>query len=432
MKWLASFLLAASVALAACNPDNVIPDRTYDWCYEFDFVNADPMARTYGYWGDGIGYYTDGSNLLGITYSHSATVNPSAIEVGFRKAAAGDISVRAVGEVFGLSVDVDENIPALVPAGELIPYAIRGSGTAIGTRANVTISASGGLVVQFLRVYGMFENPFGMSNCSDNIVPTTGPATETATPLPTSEYTPTPLVSNTPTLMPDTPTPTLTTTPEPTWSPTPTYTPTPHLFLGPLQVIPFSAAATNDPLYGPRSDTGVRFGYDPSGQSSVVGWWMWLSTSGSFSWIWTAGEATPFASSNNYTIPTNLTPPAIPAHAGSSSNSGSHSDYPGGEWVPAWNSIGAQVQPTFIAGFVTQQAGAAVHQGGNNAPTMGTPAPGQAAYSGWFIQQFGATSGNAYGRALLVIISLNVSTAQPSPPFAGLFTLSPFFTRCAR
>ena len=53
MKWLASFLLAASVALAACNPDNVIPDRTYDWCYEFDFVNADPMAPPFARRGAG-------------------------------------------------------------------------------------------------------------------------------------------------------------------------------------------------------------------------------------------------------------------------------------------------------------------------------------------------------------------------------------------
>lgn len=240
MKWLASFLLAASVALAACSDDGglALPDRS-DWCYRFDFRQNDSMALNYGRWVPGVGYYTDENNHLGITYSHYATVNPTYMNVGIQKGAAGEISVAAAGNIFGIVVQMNESIPAVAPASEtydilLDPGTLPSGVVPIGTDVNVTIQTNAALIVAYLDVYGNFTNPFGVSNCPGFINLTNGPSTPTETSWATSAPTWTPEATTYETPTP-TPTPSDTPTPTPSWSPTPTPTPTYMYYFSPVE-----------------------------------------------------------------------------------------------------------------------------------------------------------------------------------------------------
>jgi len=246
MKWLASLFAAAAVVLAACNPDNIIPDQS-DWCYRFDFRQNDMMDTTYGRWVPGVGYYTDENNHLGLTYSHNTTVAPAYLLAGIQKGAAGDITVAAAGTVFGIGVNLNETIPSVAPASEIfnipiVPGDADPNAAPIGSHVNVSIQTNGALIVAYLDVFGQMQNPFGSSNCPGFVDLTHGPTTPTetvwATSMPT--WTPEATIYETPT---PTPTPSDTPTPAPSWSPTPTPTPTDMVFFGPVLEAEGSSAA---------------------------------------------------------------------------------------------------------------------------------------------------------------------------------------------
>ena len=49
MKWWAALVAATSLFLASCGSIDTLPDREFDWCYEFNFVDQEYFSRTYGY-----------------------------------------------------------------------------------------------------------------------------------------------------------------------------------------------------------------------------------------------------------------------------------------------------------------------------------------------------------------------------------------------
>jgi hypothetical protein len=245
MRLLYVLLTVAALVLAACNSDP-LPTQV-DWCYEFDFRTNDPMAISYGRWIGGVGYSTDENNNLGLSYSHTATVQPILVRVGIQKGAYGDLTVASDGTVFGISVANQATIPAAAPANTIFDIDFKASDTAnaapIGTSVNVTVRANGNILVSYLQVYGVGANPFPTSNCGEFVLATPPPAA-TNTQLPTSQPTWTPVVTTMPTVSP---TPTATATATPAQSPTPTPTPTSFYYLGPIvRVTPYQSAFYKD------------------------------------------------------------------------------------------------------------------------------------------------------------------------------------------
>lgn len=207
------FLLAALI-LAACagNPD--VPEGT-DWCYRWDFSDPGQTPGSYGFgigagsWQATVGIVTDANGNLNITYTSDLTVAPTRAIVTIENMTLGDpaVSIEAAGTIFGIPVNVDQNVPGGSEYHSLpVPFNAPSSDT-IGTNINVSMSASSEMAVNDLTVYGRGANPLGSSNC-DNFVPTPVPTTApTATPFPPTN-----------TIVP-------TNTPGPTNTPSPTYTP---------------------------------------------------------------------------------------------------------------------------------------------------------------------------------------------------------------
>jgi hypothetical protein len=294
-------LVIAALVLAACDPG--VPD-TADWCYKFDFTANDNFAMTYGRWVAGVGYVTDENNHLGLTYQHSDFINVGGVIVGVMKAAAGDVSVSAAGNIFATNVSINETIPAAVPWSEVLGIQfIQGNPDASGNTINVTVQSSGAIVIPYLKVFGKFVNPFGIDNCDTVINPeeettATSTPTNTPSPWPTSIPTETPTPTATGTV-----TPTL--TPSPTWSPTPSPTPTSYYFMGPTAAVSYNAPL-NSPFSYLRWFASARFSYVPGPNTQIVGWWFDAEgstvTTGGYTWeaiIVPQGADTPVNSSGN-------------------------------------------------------------------------------------------------------------------------------------
>lgn len=210
-------LMSIAVALSGCNQS--VPSRTADWCYKYDFVEDDYGASIQdGTWIDGSGLATVEDDLR-VSLIHPYTVEPLYTVVSaIRPDTSGSVSVIAQGNIFGITLDIDETIPPGFDLGRLIfvPESAGSSASVIGQSFNIALKATSPVIIQSLEVLGTGTNPFPESNCDTT--------QQTPTPLiiPTAEATAT--ITLTPT--PPTFTPTDTHTPTETHTPTHTFTPT--------------------------------------------------------------------------------------------------------------------------------------------------------------------------------------------------------------
>jgi hypothetical protein len=181
-------VLVLVLVLAACNGD-AVPDR-YDWCYNFDFTQSNSWNVSYGSWQPGVGYLVDSNYRMVLSYTHSSTVYPQSVVITASKPGANDTSIAAVGEVFGIYREIYETIPGALTNGQFVLSPP--SASTNGSSANITLQASDNVTVQSVTIYGLYENPFGVSNCG-NLDPTATVVIETSTPFPTAPPgTPTP------------------------------------------------------------------------------------------------------------------------------------------------------------------------------------------------------------------------------------------------
>jgi hypothetical protein len=211
------FLLLSGMiaALAACGTPG--PPAVYDWCYRFDFTVDDPFNAGVGSWEYLFGYVTDDYGNLNLTYDSPVYIQPTTLQARIVRLVGGDISIETTGEVFGIDTTTEaQTLPGVV---ENYVAQIGASSAGQGSyTVNFTLHASDDVALEYLELFGIYDNPFGASNCGGfEDTPTSAPTnTRTDAPTRTRTFTPSPTLTPSNTFTPSN-TPTVTNTPDFDW-----------------------------------------------------------------------------------------------------------------------------------------------------------------------------------------------------------------------